>query len=81
MQEILDFSRQQLKKSRESMKAQEDKHQKNVSYEVRDMIWLSGCNIKTTQSSCDLKDKQLRLFRIKEQVIFYFLFLHLVYAV
>ena len=31
MQEILNFSRQQLKKSRESMKAQADKHQKDVN--------------------------------------------------
>ena len=36
MQEILNFSRQQLKKSRESMKAQADKHQKDVN--IRDII-------------------------------------------
>ncbi len=36
MQEILNFSRQQLKKSRESMKAQADKHQKDVN--VKDII-------------------------------------------
>ena len=36
MQEILNFSRQQLKKSRESIKAQANKHQKDVN--VRDII-------------------------------------------
>ena len=38
MQEILNFSLKQLEKSRESMKAQADKHQKNVTYEIRDMM-------------------------------------------
>ena len=38
MQKNLNFSLKQLEKSQESMKAQADKHQKDVTYEVRDMM-------------------------------------------
>ena len=38
MQEILNFSLKQLVKSQESIKAQADKHQKDVTYEIRDMM-------------------------------------------
>ena len=38
MQEILDFRVKQLEKSRKSMKEQADKHCKDVTYEVEDMI-------------------------------------------
>ena len=68
MQENLNFSLKQLEKSQESMKAQADKHQKDVTYEVRDMVWLSDCNIKFMRPCQDLKDKQLGLFRVKERV-------------
>ena len=67
MQKILNFSLKQLEKSQESMKAQADKHQKDVTYEIRDMMWLLDCNIKFMTCQ-NLKDKQLRLFHIKEQV-------------
>lgn len=68
MQKLLNYKSQQLSKSRDTMKAQADKHQKNVSYEVRNMMWLSDCNIKTTRPSKDLKDKQLGPFWVFEQV-------------
>ena len=77
MQEILNFSRQQLKKSRESMKAQVDKHQKNVN--VGDIVWLSGQNIKITQSSCNIKDRQLEPFCVSQHVrMSYHLRLHVI---
>ena len=44
------------------MKAQTDKHHKDVSYEVKDIIWLSDCNIRSIRSSHDLKNKQLRSY-------------------
>ena len=46
MQEILDFRVKQLEKSWKFMKVQADKHCKDVTYEVEDIVWLSGCNIK-----------------------------------
>ena len=51
MQEILNFGRQQLKKSRESMKTQADKYKKDISYEVGDWVWLSSHNIRTIRPS------------------------------
>ena len=66
MQKILNFSLQQLKKSWESTKAQVNKHQKNVTYEIKNMMWLSDCNIKFIKSCQDLKNKQLRLFWVKK---------------
>ena len=50
------------------MKAQANKHQKDVSYKAEDLIWLSGQNIKITQPSCDLKDKQLGPLRVSQRV-------------
>ena len=38
MQEILDFEVKQLEKSRKSIKVQADKHHKDVTYEVEDMV-------------------------------------------
>ena len=68
MQKILNFSLKQLKKSWKSMKVQANKHQKNITYEIKDMMWLSDCNIKFTKLCWDLKNKQLRLFCIKKQI-------------
>ena len=68
MQKILNFSLQQLKKSQKSMKAQADKHQKNVTYKVRDIVWLSEGNIKFTRLCQNLKNKQLRSFCVKKWV-------------
>ena len=50
MQKILNFSLQQLKKSWKSMKVQADKHQKNVTYKIENMMWLSEHNIKFIRS-------------------------------
>ena len=68
MQKILNFSLQQLKKSWESMKVQVNKYQKNITYKIRDMIWLSDYNIKFTRLCQNLKNKQLRSFCIKKWV-------------
>ena len=68
MQKILNFSLQQLEKSWESMKVQVNKHQKNVTYKVENMVWLSEHNIKFTRSCQDLENKQLKLFWVKKQM-------------
>lgn len=68
LQKILNFDLQQLKKSRVVMKTQTDKHWKDVSYEIENMIWLSDCNIKSIKSCHSLKDKQLRLYWVIEKV-------------
>ena len=68
MQEILNFSLKQLEKSQESIKVQADKHQKDVTYEIRDMMWLSDHNIKFIRPCQNLKNKQLGLFCVKKWV-------------
>ncbi len=76
MKEFLIFDHQQLKKTKQIIKAQINKHKWNVIYEVNDWVWLSFRNVKTTRSCKDLKDKQLKLYQITIKVeIFYHLHL------
>ncbi len=76
MKELLIFDHQQLKKTKQIIKALINKHKWNVIYEVDDWVWLSFRNIKTTRSCKDLKDKQLELYQITIKVeIFYHLHL------
>ncbi len=72
MKELLIFNHQQLKKMKQIIKAQINKHKRDVIYEVNDWVWLFFRNIKTTRSCKDLKDKQLELYQITVKVeIFY----------
>ncbi len=72
MKEFLIFNYQQLKKTKQIIEAQINKHKWNVIYEVNDWIWLFFRNMKTTISCKDLKDKQLELYQIIANVeIFY----------
>ena len=72
MKELLIFNHQQLKKMKQIIEAQINKHRRDVIYEVNDWVWLSFRNIKTTRSCKDLKDKQLKLYQIMIKVeIFY----------
>ncbi len=74
MKELLIFDHQQLKKTKQIIEAQINKHRWDVIYEVNDWVWLSFRNIKTTRSCKDLKDKQLELYQIMIKVeIFYYL--------
>ena len=50
------------------MKVQVNKHQKNVTYKIENIVWLSDCNIKFIRLCWDLKNKQLRLFWVKKWV-------------
>ncbi len=76
MKELLIFDHQQLKKTKQIIEAQINKHRRNVIYEVNDWVWLFFRNIKTTRSCKDLKDKQLKLYQITVKVeIFYHLHL------
>ncbi len=76
MKELLIFNHQQLKKTKQIIKTQINKHRWNVIYEVDDWIWLFFRNIKTTTSCKNLKDKQLKLYQITVKVeIFYHLYL------
>ena len=47
MNEILAFAKQHLAEAQKAMLRQANKHQKNVNYEVRDMVFLNSRNIKT----------------------------------
>jgi len=74
MKELLIFDHQQLKKTKQIIEAQINKHRWDVIYEVNDWVWLFSRNIKTTRSCKNLKDKQLKLYQITVKVeIFYHL--------
>ncbi len=74
MKELLIFNCQQLKKMKQIIEAQINKHRRNVIYEVNNWIWLFSRNIKTTRSCKNLKDKQLEFYQITVKVeIFYYL--------
>jgi len=72
MSEFLIFDHQQLKKIKQIIEAQMNKHRWDIIYEVDDQVWLVFENIKITKSCKDLKDKQLDLYSITVKVeIFY----------
>ncbi len=72
MSELLIFDHQQLKKIKQIIEAQMNKHRRDVIYEVDDQVWLVFENIKITRSCKDLKDKQLDFYSITVKVeIFY----------
>ncbi len=74
MSELLIFDHQQLKKIKQIIEAQINKHKRDVIYEVNDQVWLVFENIKIIRSCKDLKDKQLNLYSITVKVeIFYHL--------
>ncbi len=76
MKELLIFDHQQLKKTKQIIKASINKHKWDIIYKVNDWVWLFSRNIKTTKSCKDLKDKQLKLYQITVKVeIFYHLHL------
>ena len=76
IKELLIFDRQQLKKTKQIIEAQINKHRQDVIYEVDDWVWLFFRNIKTTRSCKNLEDKQLELYQITVKVkIFYHLHL------
>jgi len=76
MKELLVFDHQQLKKTKQIIEAQINKHKWNIIYKVNDWVWLFFRNIKTTRSCKNLKDKQLKLYQITVKVeIFYHLHL------
>ena len=72
MSELLIFNCQQLKKIKQIIEAQMNKHKWDIIYEVNDQVWLVFKNIKIIRSCKDLKDKQLNLYSITVKVeIFY----------
>jgi len=74
MKKLLIFNHQQLKKTKQIIEAQINKHRWDVIYEIDNWIWLFSRNIKTTRSCKNLKDKQLELYQITVKVeIFYHL--------
>ncbi len=76
MKELLIFDHQQLKKMKQIIEAQINKHRRDIIYEVNDWVWLFFRNIKLIKSCKDLKDKQLKLYQIIVKVeIFYHLHL------
>ncbi len=76
MKKLLVFDCLQLKKMKQIIEAQINKHRRDVIYEVNDWIWLFSRNIKTTRSCKNLKDKQLKSYQITVKVeIFYHLHL------
>ncbi len=64
MKELLNFDRQQLKKTKLIIEAQVNKHKWDVIYEIDDQVWLSFRNVKIMRSCKNFKDKQLDLYSI-----------------
>ncbi len=76
MKELLIFDYQKLKKTKQIIEAQINKHKWDIIYEVNDWVWLFSRNIKTIRSCENLKDKQLEFYQITVKVeIFYYLHL------
>ncbi len=76
MKELLIFDHQKLKKTKQIIEAQINKHKWDIIYEVNDWVWLFSRNIKTIRSCENLKDKQLEFYQITVKVeIFYYLHL------
>ena len=68
MDEILAFTKQHLTEACEAMLKQANQHQKDVEYEVKDMMFLSSKNIKTQRLSKKLNNKMLEPFKIVKKV-------------
>ena len=64
MNEILAFAKQHLAEAQKAMLRQANKHQKNVDYEVRDMVFLNSRNIKTQRLLKKLNNKMFEPFKI-----------------
>ncbi len=76
MKKLLSFDHQQLKKTKLIIKAQINKHKRDVIYEINDWVWLFFRHVKITRSCKDLKNKQLKLYQITVKVkVFYYLHL------
>ena len=68
MNEILVFAKQHLAEAQKAMLRQTNKHQKDVNYEVRDMVFLNSRNIKTQQLLKKLNNKMFESFKIATKV-------------
>ena len=68
MNELLIFDHQQLKKIKQIIEIQMNKHKINIIYEVSDQIWLNFKNIKIMKFCKNLKDKWLNLYSITVKV-------------
>ncbi len=64
MKELLNFDRQQLKKTKLIIEAQINKHKWDIIYKIDDQVWLSFKNVEIMKSCKNLKDKQLNLYSI-----------------
>ncbi len=57
-----------MKKIKQIIETQMNKHRRDVIYEVDDQVWLVFENIKITRSCKNLKDKQLNFYSITVKV-------------
>ena len=64
MNEILAFAKQHLAETQKAMLRQVNKHQKDINYEVRDMVFLNSRNIKTQRPLKKLDNKIFESFKI-----------------
>ena len=68
MQRVLEYMQQQFHKAREIMIRQVNKNRKEVSYEIKDKVFLFNRNITTDRPFKKLEDKMLSPFLITERV-------------
>ena len=64
MQQSLEFGRQNLEAAQARMVAQENRHRKDITYEVGDRVYLSTKNIKTTRPCKKLDYKMIGPYEI-----------------
>ena len=62
------FAKKHISKAQEVMSKQANKHQKDIDYEIGDMVFLNSRNIKTQRPSKKLDDKMLGPFEIIAKV-------------
>ena len=68
MQRVLKYMQQQFHKARETMTKQANKRRKEISYEIKDKVFLFSRNIITDRPFKKLEDKMLNSFPITERV-------------
>ncbi len=68
MQELLDYGKSNLKVTQEQMKDQVDKHRRDISYNVGDMVWVSSKDMKTGRPSKSLEDRMLGPYKIIKKI-------------
>lgn len=64
MKRMLVYDKERVKATQKTIIKRANHYHNNVSYEIKNMIWLNAENIKTKRLSKKLNDKNLELYKI-----------------